>query len=743
MSQENRERLGVVMILRVRDFAGKLSALSRRLIGGVALSLPLLVAQGNDVKAQDTVANEATVTLDAILVEARRFLEDLFDVPVSVTATTGEQLREARIDTSEQLSKRLVGWEQPNYGDDPRTSQPIVRGVGTLSTLLSPDNSTAPTILDGVPLPAFAANMELLDIGQIEALRGPQGTLYGRNSTGGALNVISALADDVTIRRLTTEIGADGYAKGEAMAGGALGENIWGRAAVRYRQNGSYLGNDHPGQKDIGAYKLGAAKGALRWLPQDGTEVRFNLFYDKSDSDTGYAYRLRDSDVFQETPVFERDVAHVSLNVSHELDGFVLKSTTGVTYYDIYNWADNSDGYVNSALFGALGMPTPPERFTFDGEATATDQNERQFYQEVRAQSLDDADIRWVVGGVASYNDFHEDSVGTSNSAPSINGSRAVQLTSQSAALFADVAYPLAERFELGGGLRYTHERKSIDHTYTGNGFAGTVDSFAQDSSRNFDMLSGRASLSYKPTETSIVYGSVSRGNKAGGYARFTGNAAIGLPESGYDGTSIWTYEMGAKAEIGERSALSIAGFYNDVADEALFYFDPLTSTFPIQNFDIRSYGVEVEAMTELGDGFSLSAGLTLTKAELAGTPAGFVGAAVGNDVPNVPLLAGNIALNYATRVNIRGRDAEFSGSVAYRYVGERSADVGNSFDLDAQHIVDAKLGLKFDNVEFYAFGENLIGDLLEQQGALVFQGVNLVVPSRGRTLGLGLSMTF
>ncbi|GLR54164.1 TonB-dependent receptor [Shinella yambaruensis] len=730
-----------------------------RLLAGVVFTVTMAAAGSalaQDVREEDktdrvttsqTQAADGSTTLEAITVEARRYAENPLDVPVSVSVVTDQKLTNERINDVQDLSDRVVGLQIPNYGDDPRTAQPIVRGVGTLSTLLSPDNSTAPTIIDGVPMPAFAASGQMLDVGQIDVLRGPQGTLFGRNSTGGAINITSMVPDAETIRQITAEVGTEGYRKGEFILGGAINEELFGRFAVRYQGRGAYVKNDHPGEKDIGGFDVGAIKSTLLWTPGDTTEVKLTLGYEKYDGDTGYPYLLRDSHAYQETPEFRRDLGYVTLNTSHDFETFALKTTTGFTYYDIYNWTDNSDGYINSATFGAFGMVIPPEFYTNDGEFNVTDQRESQFYQEVRLQSLDDSETKWVVGGVFSYNDFHEDAFGTSTMSASINGTRDVNLTSTSSAIFFDIAQPFAERFEIGGGLRYTHERKKIDALYTGTGFPGTVASFAQDSARNFDMFSGRVSLSYKLNDENLIYGSVSRGNKAGGFPRFTGNAAIGLPEDGYDATSIWTYEVGWKGDlIDSGTSFAVAGFYNDVTDEAIFGFDPATMTFPIENFDLKTYGVEAEVRKEFDNGFGVFAGVTLTHSEITGIPAGGVlQAKVGNEVPNVPLWSANLGLTYqgeADFLNMSG-DPMLTGYLGYRFVGKRAGDTGNNFDLDAQHIIDARVGLKIDQTEFYVFGENLIGDRLEQQGAHMTANINSVLVSRGRTIGLGITTRF
>lgn len=718
---------------------------TKLLAGSMALSVGAALAPARAQEASGSSGD--SYTLEELTVEARRFDEKAIDVPVAISVVTGQELSSERVTVLQDLGDRVPNFLVPDYGGDPRTAQPIIRGIGTLSTLLSPDNATAPTILDGVPMPAFAANSQLLDIGQVEILRGPQGTLFGRNSTGGAINVISVLPDGQNSGQVTAEVGTEDALKGEMVFGGGLGEKVYGRISARYQRLGSYVPNDHPLQDDIGAFDVGAFKSSFRWLASETSEIRVNAGFERYNGDDGYPYLLRDSHAYQQTPTFQRNLYYLTVNGSFDLENAVVKTVSGFTYYDIYNWTDNSDGYVNSATYGAYGLNIPPTFWTFDGNVNVTNQDESQFYQEVRLQSRDDAVTKWVLGAVFSYNDFTENVDGTSTMSASINGQRDVNLKSTSAAAFFDVTQPFAERFEVSLGGRYTYDHKSIDATYLSDGAMGTVPYYAQNASTDFNLFSGRLTLSYKPNDDTLLYGSISRGTKSGGYPRFTGNAAIGEPEDPYDATTVWAYELGAKAELRD-TGTSVTGalFYNDVSDEAIFGYDAVTMTFPIENFDIATYGFEAEIHQKLMYGFGLSGGIAITHAEITGVPTDSVLVAeVGNEVPNVPLWSGNIRLTYENSASFLGlpESSRLAGYVAYRYIGERAGDVGNNFDLDPLHIIDARLGVKVDKVEVYAFGQNLVGELLEQQGANMTGSINSVVVSRGRVLGLGLTSVF
>ena len=691
--------------------------------------------------AQDTVQDEI-FDLGTLILDARRRIESAIEVPVSATSQNGEAVENNRSDDLEDLARNVAGFEQPNFGDDPRTAQPIIRGIGPLSTLLSPDNATTTIIVDGVPQPAFSASGQLLDVDQIDVLRGPQGTLFGRNSTAGAVVIRSQQPDGLNEARATLEYGTDGYQKLDFAAGRALGDTTAARFAFRLLEQDGYIENDHPGERSIGGYEIGAAKLSFGYAPTDLTDVVFTLSYENDERDTGYPILLRDSDAFQETPSFEREAASATVNIRHAFEAFELHSVTSVLRYDIFNSTDNTDGFLFGALFGGV----PATNFINDGEFNTADQTEEQFYQELRLQSLPDADIGWVLGMAYAQNTFEEDVTGNSAIFATVNGTRNVELSTRSTAAFADVSVPFAEHFEIGGGLRYTRDVKDIDATFVGNGFTGTVASFDQNDSRDFDLLTGRLSVSYAPTDASLLYGSMSRGSKAGGYPRFTNNASFGAPEPGYDQTDIWAFEIGGKTEIlNDAGFLTGAVFFNDVTDEAIFTFDPVTNSFPVENMDTESYGVEIEVGGNLGGGFDLRAAAAWTKTEITGTQDGtaFAGV-VGNEVPNVPELSTAISLGYEGEQDFLGlQDTRLGGRLSWNHVSERPVDVNNSFDLDAQNVVNARLDLSRGASEIYIFAENLLDEQLEQQGSLIAPGVESVVRSRGRTIGIGYTQRF
>ena len=205
-------------------------------------------------------------------------------------------------------------------------------------------------------------------------------------------------------------------------------------------------------------------------------------------------------------------------------------------------------------------------------------------------------------------------------------------------------------------------------------------------------------------------------------------------------------HEIGYKSELLDGFGhFTTSAFYKDIEGEAIFGYDPATNTFPIENMDTKSYGLEAEARFDLANGFDIGLGVAWTQSEITGVQAGSLfPSAVGQPAPNVPEFVGVISIGHEDYADFLGLpDALFRGLVTYRHMGSRSVDPSNNYDLAEMNIVDARLSLTKGNIEFYIFGENLLDKKLEQQGSQPAPGTNSVTVSRGRTVGLGLTVNF
>ena len=699
---------------------------------------------GQAPRAQEAATpGDGPVLLDEINVTARRFEERAIDAPVSVTVTTEDDIERERVRDAVDLSERTPNFVMPSFGDDPRTAAPIIRGVGALASVLAPDNSTVPFFVDGAPLTGFGAAPQLLDTEQVEVLRGPQGTLFGRNSTAGAVTIRSRRPDGVREFETTTELGTDLLRTVEAKGGGTLIDGVlFGRAAIRYTGQNDFIENRQPGQNGLGGTDVGAARGSLAWVGADDRELVISATLEIDRSDVGYVGHLDTADVFQNNPDFHRDLIGVTANYEQELSFAELFSTTSYQYYNNTLNTDNTDGF----LFGAF-LGQPPEVFVEDGELNFDQEKEHQVYQEVRLQSPVDSALRWTGGLVGTFNDFEGEYRRRSSLFPTSTGDRDNKITTYTLAAFGDITAPVTDTVEASVGLRYTYEHESYEEDFIGDGTPSTVARFSADDSKEFNLVTARASLSWKPTDTVNLYASAARGAKGGGFSRYNNNVVFGVAEEGFDDTTVMAYEVGAKAELLDRRvALGIAGFFNDISDEAILGFDNANFTFPVENLDLETSGVEVDATVVVTDQIRVLGGFGFTESEIVGVPTETgTGGREGNEVPNVPRFTGSLSLDVSDDFDVVGSPSPETlfARLSYRYMSDRPADVANSYDLDEQNVVDARAGMEADGFSVFIFGTNLIGDELEGQGVQLSPGVRNILLSRGRTVGVGASLRF
>jgi iron complex outermembrane receptor protein len=175
-----------------------------------------------------------------------------------------------------------------------------------------------------------------------------------------------------------------------------------------------------------------------------------------------------------------------------------------------------------------------------------------------------------------------------------------------------------------------------------------------------------------------------------------------------------------------------------------LIVFDPSQAVFTTASLDYRSKGAELEAIASLTPNLKLTAGVGYTQAELVDVPSGSsTGAKSGNRVPNMPRFNGSVDLQYDAPMQIGTASGRLKGSVAWQYVGKRSVDVKESFDLPGYGVVNARIGWQQGNWEIYAFAWNLLDKQYLVGGQAWTAGVSSVRVGQPRIVGLGATVRF
>ncbi|MFT3819986.1 MAG: TonB-dependent receptor [Rubrivivax sp.] len=623
----------------------------------------------------------------------------------------------------------------------------VIRGVGSFAPLSSDDTSVV-MYLNEVPRSVYGTPPTLLDVERVEVMRGPQGTLFGRNTQGGAINVISRPPVFEREFSATAEAGTQGHALGEVVANAPLSDTLAGRLAVRYSNLDGTVPNVLTGGSD-GRVQVGAARGSLLWLPGRATTVALSVFHDRRESDAPrFIWRQNpafpQSAVDPATDIRWRDTG-ASLKIQHDVGRVRLSSLTSYQDARSFQPFDLTEGFIYAAMTGR-----PQAVFNVShADYAGAHFRETTAQQEVRLSSLGEGLFAWTAGVHLFRSRFSNDTEAVASPAAfnfqTQNGTQDNRIDTDSVAAFGEGTLALTDRLKATLGLRYTHERKEAGYQFTGNGNPATVPFSRHDLRLSDSFVTGRAGLSYEWTPEVMAYATVSRGAVSAGYPVVQVNGPLGKAEAPYPTSTSWTYEAGFKSMWLDRR-LSVNGsvFHNDVKNGHLIVFDPSQLFFGPASLDYRSNGAELEAIASLASQLKLTAGIGYTQAELADVPAGSsTGAKSGNRVPNMPRFNGSLGLHYGTPLAIGSADGRLTAALAWQYVGRRAADVKESFDLPGYGVVNARIGWQHGRWEVYGFAWNLLDKQYLVAGQAWTPGISSVRVGQPRVVGLGATVRF
>ncbi|MEM8813679.1 MAG: TonB-dependent receptor [Pseudomonadota bacterium] len=577
-----------------------------------ALVAVCLLHTTESAKAQSDppAAASGGIVLDPIVVDAERRSEELARVPVSATVIDRDTLERANL-----KDLRDVAALTPNLTLTTNASRTnpnfFIRGIGSIATVDPGATQAVATYVDGVyvPFPSTAI-FDFLDIERVEVLRGPQGTLYGRNATAGAINIITRNPEPSFGGTAKLEGGSSDLLRGVGTVNVPLSDGLGGfRVSVLGSSRDGYVENTL--NDNLDSEQTGAIRGRFQLTPTDRLTIDLSGSHEQI-RDSGYAYVPFDRAFARryDTPLDstdDRDATNASLRVRYAFDQFDLVSTTAYQHYD----ADTANP--QDLLFG---LPREDLGFTFSTEQeTGT-----SWSQEFLAQSAPGGRLDWTAGVFLSHTDVEIDFGSTFTPASGFpfgfrtSGSPTQNVTDV-AAIFADATYAMTDRLFLTAGGRYSWEW--LDWTTSSSINGVTVPGSRAERSTSFSAFTPRFVLEYQPTEAVLTYASVSRGFKAGGFTIFN----AGDPPTDYDPEFVWTYEAGAKYQSSDRRFfLGAAAFYNDWSDLQVFYLTTVAGTTRrlVANAEsARTFGAEVEAKWRLGDRFEFGGSLGWTNARL------------------------------------------------------------------------------------------------------------------------------
>jgi iron complex outermembrane receptor protein len=643
-----------------------------------AVMLAVISALG--LQATDTFAQSAGATLEEIVVTAQRREENLQDVPISIIALTGAMLEETGIRDPRDLQTFVPGM-QFQSGTAATTTIIFLRGVG-IGDFNANTVGAVGVYADEVYLGANSGKLfNAFDGDGIEVLRGPQGTLYGRNTTGGAIKFSSVKPSDELSSNVSLLYGNYNDIRLEGGIGGPLvADKVKVRVSGLYETRDGTTKNRVTGD-DVNDMDLWAARAIVDFTPTDSSLLRLivhggqnnggarqfqhrgqgidfstppNPNFDENGvpldgmgyADTDHNVLAGDYNIQGKEDV---DVFGASLLARLELDGVTLTSITAYEKVDRKTLED-TDASPNNVLTGVY------------------EDKPRQWSEELRAQSNGSEPLTWIAGAFFFHDDLETNSsydvlrdlrpffVSPENPtgfSPENNIYFARYPYTQktdSWALFGQADYRFSDKLTLTAGLRYTEDKIDLDYrSYFDESPYFTFTVLDVNESKSFSDLSGRLALSYKTSEHTMIYGSISTGYNSGGFAGFAAIDPVQLKP--FDPEHLYAYEVGFKSEMMDnRVRLNASAFYYDYQDLQVFIYD-LSTGVPLQsklNAGSGSvYGMEAELTVKPTSQFDAFLGLSLLSSEYHDFTDGLGNDYSGNDLVNAPGTAITAGMTY------------------------------------------------------------------------------------------------
>ncbi|WP_158257952.1 TonB-dependent receptor [Sphingopyxis lindanitolerans] len=720
--------------------------IAARALLGVSLFTVTSAAHAQETATQ--TAKAADVTADDsgdIIVTAQRRQERLTDVPISITAITGDQIAAAGISNSNDIGLITPGLYIPQTGQN---VQPTIRGIGTTISAVGADANVA-LYIDGVYQSAQTSNsFALPDLDRIEVLKGPQGTLFGRNATGGAIVIHTREPSFTPTGSLSLSYGSFNEFMARGYVSGPITDKLAASLSFVSTHDRGYTWNATRNE-----WNSETDEDTIRWriLWEPTSELKVILTGQYSDRASNLAQSIKPLDgnvnvrgthpdlylptdpkiiVINEAPVAKVESKGGSLDVEWNTGGGTLTSTTAYSKDVPYQIFDTDYTSLSNSV---QEFTTPSETFT----------------QEFTYASDLSGPINFVVGG------FYFD-----NKAQLIRWSRRqldgpltafldARTKTTSLAAFGELYVDLTDRLRVIGGIRYTNEKKSIDAT----GILDGPDTLVTDDKWN--SFTPRASILYEITPSTNVYATFSQGFKAGAYnPSFI--AGVPVQTDSVDPEKVTAYEIGLK-HSDPKLRFGLSAFYYDYSDIQVQILTSIggVNTTVIQNAaDATVYGGDAELSYRVSDVFSLQAGLAythgrydnfedavLTEPLPNGGNRQFVGDASGNKMIRTAPFTTNIGFNFNHPVN---DDLSVEVNSVASYNSGFYMDPGNRVKQNAFTLINMSASLVFGDggYKLGVWARNLLDEGYNIYAAQSTTGDNIAY-GRPRSIGVQASARF
>lgn len=580
------------------------------------------------------VSSVQAVELEEIVVTAQKRAQDMQDVPIAVTAMSAEMIKEAGISNMKGIAVRTPGFSMGSF--NPTQPQLYIRGIGSNGDGAGGGEQSVAMFVDGVYINRSAGTgTELYDLEAIEVLRGPQGTLWGKNAIAGAINVTTKRPSDSLEGALEVGVGNIGQRTYRGMVTGPLTENLNGKVSFNKKKQDAYVKSVIDSNIETGDIDSESFRTQFLFTPSDSVEVLLTADYSTDDrsggaavpaSDVGLIGALLQADpalpdadfhenYMEDSGLTEMDSKGLSLQVDWDNDWGTLTSLTAYRK--------------GNAKFENISFGVGLTAFPVVDTNNFADESSKMFSQELRLSGEGD-NLQWQTGLYYNKEEVSRTEGGHFATAIDLGGffsgaginplGFVAQMpddvthqknTTTSVAAFGQGTYSVTEDLDVTVGVRFTREEKDFSNIGISGSGLYVLENYDIEAKETWTAPTYKLVANYHATDDTMVYASIASGFKSGG---FDGTASTGAgAQTPFDEESAVNMELGFKSMLFDnRLRLNGAIFNTDYEDLQVLQAFPNGSPIPpLQTKNAgkaNSRGVELEATLAVSENLRLNA---------------------------------------------------------------------------------------------------------------------------------------
>ncbi|WP_448213930.1 TonB-dependent receptor [Colwellia sp. MEBiC06753] len=549
----------------------------------LCVNAAIAATSANLAYAEEAASQNEVVGIEVIEVTARKRTENVKDVPIAISALTPKKLE---VLGSSGMDVRALSAKVPSLLIESSFGRTFprfyMRGLGNTDFDLLASQPVSLIYDDVVLENALTKGMPMFDIERVEVLRGPQGTLFGRNTTAGIIKVQSKRPTQDFDANVSGSYGTYGSTDFRVAVGGGLTDTLSGRISLLQQDRDDYIDNKAPGfeQKDqLGGYSETAGRVQLLWEPNADFNALLNYHFRDAEADARvFRANIIKPGTNDLVSGFDRDTIYhdaasrnkqtidmkgANLKLEYNMGDYTLTSVSGYESAEMFSVGDIDGGY------GAAFLPyMGPGFIPFPSETGAKMPDHKQLTQELRIASNELGALDYQFGFFYFDEDLTINNLSFNTLANGAQDGLAVQNMQTTAwAVFASIDYDVSDKVKINGGLRYSDDEREWDGTLVQSPFGAPGFSEATDVSDS--QVSGDFSINYHYDDQTNLYGRIARGYRApsiqGRNLLFSGNATTA------DSETVASIETGFKTTTADNMGrLDGAIFYYQVSDQQL-----------------------------------------------------------------------------------------------------------------------------------------------------------------------------